>query len=1065
MKNNKLYICSICGTKPDQISHHKMHLETQKHIDKKELFELKLSKLSKDELLKKYNTDDIKTITECNENVIQDQKKLNNIVNNSNDIINIEILSKNMADKYVVSNKEALKDKIHEIHNYLRNNGAGYGMNALKVFNILYGLKKIEENNLIDKIKLKKPDCKFSHLLKLAEENKDEKLAELIYGSVLDSIGESEIRDLLFYEIPRTMKSSTFNYLIKEIDNITKIEKKCNVLLSGKIYEYFIGRDESAISELGAYFTDRHITDFIYDKLKPSLNDDKSVKTMVDMFGGSGGFTTGYIDYLLKKYQKQIDWKKEMTKIHHYDMNEDVIKSAGLEFFCLTGELPDLKNLKYKNSFKDEFENKKFDYVVTNPPYGGDKNKQSDTQIKRNKVKEYIKNELKTLDEKKDKETIKHRTIQLKAIEKMEKQEKIDNDKKRVSIETSSNRINKFANKYKLTGNDKESVSLMLMMDMVEENGVCAGVLKEGVFFNGVYKDLRKCLIENYNVTDVISVPQDQFENTSTKTSIVIFKNTKEKTSKIRFSTLNVEKYENDVFGESVDSEGNIIIVLEENKGDIKKVNENVISDVKLEYVKEKKYSLNGKDYEGIGQEFFCPDGFELKKIGDLIEYKQKSKRKASDGKGKGTNRFYTSSDKIKYCDFVDYKDDLCLILGTGGAGSLFMDDEFSCSADNFTFMTKSKNMTKYLYYYIKCIWNEFIRKMFNGSTLGHINKENLNNYQIPVPKDMLKIESLIKKLHDTHNELTKMNEDIPEKEKTVQNQIQDICDNEDCDEYKLGDVCEVKYGTRITKDKNSVKDDYNSEKYPVYGGGDITFYTNKYNRDNNTIIISRFGNAKQCVNIVKGKIFLNDSALSIHNNNYEKYIGYYLLSINEKIYSCKTGSCQVNLNVDNFKNIKIKIPKSKSTMKNLEKEFEEIDKMITKQEETKKKYKEYMTEFNKLFEEKETKNDKKEIKQEDKNNDDKKEKSDDSSDFKKKEKVVKKVVKKEVKKKVVESSSESESDSSSSDDDFEWEDKIIDKVKKNIDNEKELKNVKRKYDIPKNIFDEKIKELKKKNK
>ena len=34
-----------------------------------------------------------------------------------------------------VSNKEALKDKIHEIHNYLRNNGAGYGMNALKVFN------------------------------------------------------------------------------------------------------------------------------------------------------------------------------------------------------------------------------------------------------------------------------------------------------------------------------------------------------------------------------------------------------------------------------------------------------------------------------------------------------------------------------------------------------------------------------------------------------------------------------------------------------------------------------------------------------------------------------------------------------------------------------------------------------------------------------------------------------------------------------------------------------------------------------------------------------------------
>ena len=34
-----------------------------------------------------------------------------------------------------VSNKGALRGKIHEIPNYLRNNGAGYGMSALKVFN------------------------------------------------------------------------------------------------------------------------------------------------------------------------------------------------------------------------------------------------------------------------------------------------------------------------------------------------------------------------------------------------------------------------------------------------------------------------------------------------------------------------------------------------------------------------------------------------------------------------------------------------------------------------------------------------------------------------------------------------------------------------------------------------------------------------------------------------------------------------------------------------------------------------------------------------------------------
>ena len=34
-----LYCCNICKTKPDQLSHHKAHLTTQKHIYKKKCFE------------------------------------------------------------------------------------------------------------------------------------------------------------------------------------------------------------------------------------------------------------------------------------------------------------------------------------------------------------------------------------------------------------------------------------------------------------------------------------------------------------------------------------------------------------------------------------------------------------------------------------------------------------------------------------------------------------------------------------------------------------------------------------------------------------------------------------------------------------------------------------------------------------------------------------------------------------------------------------------------------------------------------------------------------------------
>jgi hypothetical protein len=42
-----------------------------------------------------------------------------------------------------IQTSEQLKDYIHGIHNYIRNAGQGYGMSALKIFNIFYSLKNI----------------------------------------------------------------------------------------------------------------------------------------------------------------------------------------------------------------------------------------------------------------------------------------------------------------------------------------------------------------------------------------------------------------------------------------------------------------------------------------------------------------------------------------------------------------------------------------------------------------------------------------------------------------------------------------------------------------------------------------------------------------------------------------------------------------------------------------------------------------------------------------------------------------------------------------------------------
>jgi len=719
------------------------------------------------------------------------------------------------------------------------------------------------------------------------------------------------------------MTGPTFSYLIKEIEKITIIEKTCNVLLSGKIYEYFIGRDESAISELGAYFTDRHIVNYIYGKLNPEINEDGSINSMIDMFGGSGGFTTGYINYLNNKYD-DINWKDNINKIYHFDMNEDVVKSAGLEFFCLTGELPNMKNnLLYKNSFTDNFDNKKFMNVITNPPYGGDKVVQSETQLKRKKIKEYIKKELLSL---KDELIIKTRNKQLKIIEEQEKKEKINSNKTKVSVEMSSNRINKFAKDNNLSGNDKESSSLILIMDMVDVNGTAIGVLKEGVLFNRTYKNIRKCLVEKFNVREIISVPQDQFENTSTKTSIVIFDNTIEKTSNVIFSELIVEKYTEDNF-EEIDNE----IVLIESKGDIYGIVDKLISEAtKEEILNNTIYSLNGKEYNK--KEIVVGDGYELVKLGDICDFLPKSKRNASFGQPIGKYNFYTSSDKIQRCDNADYLEE-CLIIGSGGVANIKIDNIFSCSADNM--ILKAPN-NRYLYNLIKGNMN-LLSDGFTGSTLKHLSKDYLTNLQVPIPKSKHKITEWVDKISKPYDKKNKNQELITKLEEDIKNKIKDIGENEECDEVELGSICEVQDGckfkdTDLNTDVNNIpliRATYITNKLITnYIKEDTKF--DKYIVKNRDIIFSQVGNVGSMCKYQENRIGYNKmNAFRLRGINFnQNYLYYYLLSDDFKNKIFSNGSIVKFIKIPELRSIKVKIPKDKKLIKVLEPLFNEIEKL-----------------------------------------------------------------------------------------------------------------------------------------
>lgn len=725
-------------------------------------------------------------------------------------------------------NREMLSEQIHTIHNFLRNRGVGYGMSALKRFNLFYGLARIEQFDLFSIVGLNE-SCRFSELLKLAQSGQirtETDSCNPIYDLVdkyLDEINSNiMMKKFIMSELPRGIQEDTLAQLIIKINQLLKLETQINEQICGKVYEYFIGRDQTAISELGAYFTNRSITQFIYEQLAPKLDADGKVQSMIDPFGGSGGFTTGYVMNLRARFP-EIDWKDGISKVYHFDMNNDVVRYAALELMCLTHALPNMcDNMICENSFATE-RFSKYKYVCTNPPYGGDNIAESASQKMRKILKDKLTAEITLLKTTGDVERLKRRESQLAKVDAESKAEDIENDKQKVKTDSPSTsqfiknyaRENNLfvsesrAGRQVLFGNDKEATSLILIAALAAPGGTAVGVLKEGIFFNSKYALLRKHLIEKFNVRKVISIPADQFENTTTKTSIIIFDNDPEKkTSRIDFSELKVTTFEQDEFGE--DSFGNLVVIGA--RGAFREVHEYPVSSASLAELQKtigtkQLFSLDGKQYSM--HEPIPGHGYKMIKLGNLCAFMTKSQRPASFGKTEGKYPFYSSSATVKRCDVADYNSE-AIIIGNGGSANIALDEEFSCSDCNFVLQSAIVPI-RYVYYILRGNI-QLLQSGFHGSVLAHISKAFVSDLKIPVLEDSAKMNEWVAKISVAYDARRAAEAKISELEIKIHSIIRSVCESGAYDEYKLNEML-VKRGIG-SQASNAARD---VGMYPIY--------------------------------------------------------------------------------------------------------------------------------------------------------------------------------------------------------------------------------------------------------
>jgi len=927
-------------------------------------------------------------------------------------------------NKKVFKNKEELEGHIHHIHNFLRNNGFGYNMEAMKTFILFYCLKLIDDKiEAFADINLKKlkdePDgkntftkakeefikyCKFSDFLK----KKYEIDTNILYIHIKNTIKclKRYFNEIIPTHLVLDLETDKYLQLIMLVNDIDT--KNTEIHVSGKIYEYFIGRDETAISELGAYFTARDAICCIFEldmpKLKqlempvimpnemPAESIKYEVPTMGDPFGGSGGFTCGYAEIIDKELkEKSLSWTPEMVnKIKHFDINDDVIKLARIELFAITGIFPELDNFKRGNTFQSEFTNSNgiveyWDYLYSNCPFGGDKTKQTEEMKKNNKILKFLKDKKKELEKGLSKEQkkkwnniklngdtpeeqhFKHILKQITKHTNENKKTKLQLDASKIVFNNCSQRIQKATKNFGIHEskiNNKEAASMVLFMDLLAPNGKCRAVFKEGIFFDGIYSEIREVLIKKFNVRYVLSIPVDSFSNTKTKTSVIYFDNDGKQTSEVIFYEIKVDKEPDDViiFNETtneyelVKDKGTIIgkpklievsrasyidLIRPTRKRKSSKASRGEFDDIYL-------YSLNGKDY--VKDTMQVKTGWSIKLLGDIIEYRSKTKLPADTGKDIGKYRFYRSSNNIQYSDICDITDKLYIILGNGGEGCLFIDNQFSCSDHVFVFSANTELLNLYLYYYLKSIWNKFIKKLFNGSTLGNINKTNLDNYKIPIPDKFTP--ELIKLLNDMKEQTFKIRdnkETIPHQEIIIKDKIIELLSNgvkgKDYLEDTFYDLCNYNFGKTINKENRK------GSKYPYIVVGGIDGYVDDYLYDGENICFMCVGSTLGTTSFYNEKIYPSTHILCFNfkNNKNNKYLYYYIKYIfnYDKLLH---GSTVPQVNKTDIDNELLKVLSNENIKKHLEPLFNKIEKLETEIKDTSLALNQTSTEFSKLL-------------------------------------------------------------------------------------------------------------------
>ena len=435
---------------------------------------------------------------------------------------------------------------------------------------------------------------------------------------------------------------------------------------------------------------------------------------------------------------------------------------------------------------------------------------------------------------------------------------------------------------------NRNLVCLQYCMYIIAPGGICSMVWVNGAECfgtNRAAKEIRKRLFTEFHFLGAIMVPGQKkvFEHAGIKPIILTFRKPIDDEDVV---TPSLKIYECNETCETV----------------------NFITEIDAEKLEEKDYVISVDAYKEHEQ-LVVYGNAEIKTLGEVCKFGRGEFITKKDLSGGNYLVIGGGEKPMGKINRVNTEPNTVLISRMGSAGFVSMHKEKVFSTDKIIKLFPKDNAidNKYLYYYCKYSMQNQINNIIQGAAQPGFNASDLKDLQIPIPS-MERQKEIAERIMEWEESLRVNEEAIMHAEFDIHRIMsKKVPLGSNIEIKSLEEVCEFRNGTRITK--KEITDGL----YPVYGGGDSHYNHNNYNRDDETLIISRFGVSEECVRIVKGKIFLNDSAISIHSKFEgltQSYLKYYAKYVLEKhIYDTCRGSAQKNINIKEVSQLPVHIP------------------------------------------------------------------------------------------------------------------------------------------------------------